>query len=296
MEEVKTNCILCQGVTYSNLYDSNSCSLIKCSACGLIRMACLPHEQEKQKINESIYSSTDYRDRYFKDKRFLTRSSRSKLKIIERLKPQKGKILDIGCSYGFFLETAEKRKWDIYGVEINPTSGSYAKNKFGPDHVFVGKLENSRFEKCSFDVITLWDVVEHTDNPVVFLEKIKKFLKTDGIICIQSPNIDSFIARLKRERWNWLTPGDHIYYFTPETLARTVETAGLRVIHSSTWESTRHFIDSLVAFDEHLSWPFELYRRTIVRVIRTFFFFIFMPFQKLLHTRAKGALIFLIAK
>lgn len=212
------------------------------------------------------------------------------------MKPQKGKILDIGCSYGFFLETAKKRKWDIYGVEINPTSGSYAKNKFGPDHIFVGKLENSHFKTRSFDVIALWDVVEHTDNPVVFLEEVKKFLKTDGIICIQSPNIDSFIARLKRERWDWLPPGDHIYYFTPKTLTGVVENAGLRVIYSSTWEPTRYFIDSLIAFNEHSSWPFELYRRTIVRVIRKFFFFIFIPFQKLLRTKAKGALIFLIAK
>ncbi len=290
MENFEQKCILCRSAKYKNLYKLNSYSLIRCSSCSLIRVSPMPDEQERERISQSIYSSADYRKRYFKDKRFFKRWFNAKLKIIEKSKPEKGKILDIGCSYGFFLEVAKKRGWDVYGIEINPITGGYAKDKFG-DKILIGKLENSYFDTYSFDVITLWDVVEHVVDPVNFLQSTKRYLKPSGIICIQVPNIDSYIAKIKNKNWDWLTPGDHLYFFSPETLQKTLELANLKPIYFDTWEPNCYFIDSLIGYNEINNFLFELYRKTVVRIFRKLLFFIFIPFQWIIKKKNKGALI-----
>lgn len=290
MESFEQKCILCRSTKYNNFYKLNSYSLIRCSSCSLIRVSPMPNEQEKERISQSIYSSSDYRERYFKDKRFFKRWFNAKLKIIEKFKPEKGKILDIGCSYGFFLEVAKKRGWDVYGIEINPITGGYAKDKFG-DKIFIGKIENSYFETDSFDVITLWDVIEHGVDPVKFLQTIKRYLKPSGTICIQVPNIDSYISKIKNKNWDWLTPGDHLYFFSPETLLKTLEIADLKSVYFDTWEPNCYFIDSLVGFNEINNFLVELYRKTVVRIFRKLLFFIFIPFQWIIKKKNKGALI-----
>jgi len=290
MESFEQKCILCEKTTYNNFYDLNPYSLIKCSSCGLIRVSPMPNPQEKKKNSQSIYSSIEYRERYFKDKRFFTRWFKAKFKIIERLKPEKGKILDVGCSYGFFLEVAKRRGWDIYGIEIDPITGGYTKDKFG-DKIFIGELENSHFEMHYFDVITLWDVIEHVVNPVDFLKTVKNYLKPSGIICIQTPNIESYISKLKNKNWDWLTPGDHLYFFSPRTLHKTLKLVGLKSIYFKTWEPNCYFIDSLIGFNEINNILFELYRKTIVRIFRKLLFFAFIPFQWILSGKNKGALI-----
>jgi SAM-dependent methyltransferase len=290
MESFEQKCILCGSTKYDNFYKLNSYSLVRCSSCSLIRVSPTHDEQEREKISQSIYSSSDYRERYFKDKRFFKRWFNAKLKIIERHKQEKGKILDIGCSYGFCLEVAEKRGWDVYGIEINPITGGYAKDKFG-DKVFIGKIENSCFETDSFDVIALWDVVEHVVDPVKFLQTMKRYLKQSGIICIQVPNIDSYISKIKNKNWDWLTPGDHLYFFSPETLLMTLKTADLKSVYLDTWEPNCYFIDSLIGFNEINNFLFELYRKTVVRIFRKLLFFIFIPFQWIIKKKNKGALI-----
>ena len=293
MQGLKRNCILCSGADSQVVYRLDDYSLLKCLNCGLVYIDHLP--QKKQEINERLYSSEEFKKRYFKGKLFLKRWFNGKLKNIEKLMPGKGRVLDIGCSYGFFLEAAQKRGWDIYGVEMNPIAGDYLSGKFG-DKVFIGRLEDSGFHPNFFDVITLWDVLEHIDNPLQFLGKCKALLKKGGFICIQAPNIDSFIARKKGKDWDWLNPGDHLYYFNPSTLAKLIEAVGLDVVKVATWQPVEYFIDSLFGFYERRGLPFIVYRKTVLRVLRRLLFFIFLPFQRLAIGKDGGAEIILIAK
>lgn len=255
----------------------------------------MPGDQERAQINQSVYSAPEYKKRYFKDKHFFKRWFKLKLKRIERFSPEKGKLLDIGCSYGFFLEAASEMGWDVYGVEPNPVSGTTVKERFG-NKVFIGFLENAPFEKHSFDVITLWDVIEHMPRPVEFLHRLKNYLRPNGILCLQVPNINSFISELKGAGWDWLSPGDHLYFFSPETIKQMIIQSGLEVIHVRTWEPTGYFIDSVLGFNEYQNIFFEMYRKTVVRLIRKLLFFIFKPFQKQIALNNKGALIEIFVK
>ena len=290
MESLNPSCTLCNNTSFTIFYELKPYSMVKCASCGLICVSPMPDENERNTINETIYSSDNYKNRYFKDKRFFKRWSKSKLKLIEKWKPEKGKLLDIGCSYGFFLETAKRRGWNVSGVELNPITGAQARKTLD-SNIFIGSIENVHFEKSSFDVITLWDVIEHTQDPVKFLNQIKPYLKPDGLFCLQVPNIESYIAKLKGGKWGWLTPGDHIYFFSPETLKLALKAAGLNPVYFRTWEPTGYFIDSLIGFNENNSFLFEFYRNTIVRIFRKFLFIIFMPFQYALRKNGRGALI-----
>ncbi len=290
MKNIEQVCIICGNSRYDDFYNLSPYSLVKCQSCGLIQVYPIPAEETRRQINTSIYSVEEYKKRCFKDERFFRRWSKDKLGIIEKLMPAKGKMLDIGCSYGFFLDEASKQGWDTYGIEINTVTGSYARDKFGKK-VFVGSLEESLFELSSFDVITLWDVIEHTPEPVNFLKLLKKYLKPQGIICVQVPNIDSFISHLKNDKWDWLTPGDHLYFFSKETLGTILGSAGFKIVNLFTWEPSGYFIDSLFGFSENNNFILELYRNTLVRIIRRLLFFIFIPFQRIFWKKDKGALL-----
>ena len=283
-------CFLCDSGDSVAVYDAAPYRTVKCSSCGMLRVMPMPDEEQRRGINSGIYSTEEYKERYFKDKRNFTNWFRDKLKIIETYKPGKGRILDIGCSYGFFVEEALRRGWSAYGCEINPVTGGYSRERL-QERVYVGDLDGMPFAGKGFDVVTLWDVIEHQPDPAAFLNRVKRYLKEDGIICLQVPNFDGYISRLKGERWDWLTPGDHLYYFTPGTLKKTAEAAGFAQLYAETWEPTRYFIDSLVGFNENKSALLELYRLTIVRFIRLGLFFLFLPFQAYLHKNGKGALL-----
>jgi len=288
-------CFLCKSADYNVFYDTSPFRTVKCSSCGLARVMPMPDEKQRQAVNTSTYSTEEYRDRYFKDRKNFTRWFRDKLKLIETYKPQKGRILDIGCSYGFFVEEALRRGWDACGCEINPVTGGHSRERL-KERVCVGDLDAMSFTGAGFDVITLWDVLEHQPDPSAFLSRVKKYLKEDGIICLQVPNFDGYISRLKGKNWDWLTPGDHLYFFTPATLAKTAESAGFVQSYFETWEPTRYFIDSLIGLNGSQGAAAELYRSTVVRFVRLVLFFVFLPFQLRLHKKGEGALLLSILK
>lgn len=275
------------------LFLVNSFELVKCKECGLVYVNPRPTSREIERINKEIYDSEEYRIRYFRDRKIFEKWFKKKLREIERYS-KKRKILDVGSSYGFFLDIARKRGWETHGIEKNIPAVRYAREKLGLN-VFEGTIEDGKFVENCFDVITLWDVLEHIPDPTTFLKKLKTVLKRNGLICIQSPNIESLIADYKKERWDWLTPNDHLFHFSPSTLAAILRKSGFKVISITTWEPIAYFINAFLGFEDNKSFLFQFYRKTILRVIRKFFF-LFLPFQWFEKLKNKRALIIAYAR
>jgi len=294
IKKENVSCNLCNSNNTDKLFTVDSYRLVRCKKCGLVYVNPKPISTERERINKEIYDSEEYRTRYFQDRKVFEKWFKKKLRNIERY-CKKGKILDVGTSYGFFLDVARKRGWETYGIEKNIPAAHYAREKLGLN-IFEGTVREAEFPKNFFDVITLWDVLEHTSDPIIFLRTLKTILKKNGLICIQSPNIESLIANYKKEKWDWLTPSDHLYHFSPDNLAAMLKKAGYEVISITTWEPTSYFINTFLAFEYNKSFLFELYRKTILRVIRKIFFPLFLPFQWFEKSKAKGALIVAYAK
>ena len=147
--------------------------------------------------------------------------------VIKRSGKASGKVLDIGCATGVFLNGMKQHGWKCYGIEPSNFASEYATNRFGLN-VFHGYLEDGFFEDNFFDVITLWDVFEHLSEPVETLHIISKILKPGGLLVITTPNANSWERKIFGKYWaGWDVPR-HYHVFTPNTLQALLNPMGLR--------------------------------------------------------------------
>ncbi len=143
-------------------------------------------------------------------------------------------ILDIGCGTGLFLHLAHEAGLRVRGIELSESAVAYARANYGLD-VHHGTLENADLPEESFDIITMWHVLEHLPSPVEALRRVARLLRPGGLLLLGVPNIGSIEARIFGRRWFSLDAPRHLSHFTPRTLAAALIAAGLiprRIIHS----------------------------------------------------------------
>lgn len=152
---------------------------------------------------------------------------------------QKGKLLDVGAGLGLFLSLAKENDWDVYGTEVSDYALSNLKSSLGPN-IFSGFIEEVDIPSESFDVVTLWHVLEHTTNPLSCLTQVKRILKKNGLVFVAVPNTNSlflFFRKLFKRESQFLfdekTHEPHLYFFSPKTLKEMVAKAGFKVIENS---------------------------------------------------------------
>lgn len=150
------------------------------------------------------------------------------LKLVEREIPKVGRILDVGTAGGSFLLAAKKRGWEVAGCEPNQWLAKWGKDNYGID-IFAGTIFDMKLDDSSFDVVTLWDVLEHTPDPKTVLLECQRVLKPGGLLVVNYPDIQSLVARLMGRRWVFLL-SIHLYYFTVETLRSMLSIAGFKMI------------------------------------------------------------------
>ena len=150
-----------------------------------------------------------------------------------------GRLLDVGCAGGIFLDCARRRGWTVTGLELADWEIEVARQRLGLD-VRKGTLASANLEADSFDVVTYWDVLEHTRDPASELEGAYRVLRPGGLLVIAVPNIDSLVARLNGRSWTMINPPEHLFYFSPQTLRRLVSANGFGLVdvHTVNGESS----------------------------------------------------------
>jgi SAM-dependent methyltransferase len=148
---------------------------------------------------------------------------------------RRGRLLDVGCGLGYFVKrTATVPGWEAFGYEISPQAVAFARETLGLDTVYCGRVEDSDFESGSFDVITLWDVIEHIPEPDPLLAYLCSLLKPDGLLCMHTPNAAIQVPKAKLKRWlrgmqpglHYLEARDHVNLYTGRTLQRVLTRNG----------------------------------------------------------------------
>jgi SAM-dependent methyltransferase len=176
---------------------------------------------------------------------------------------QGGRLLDVGCNTGFFLNAA-RLSYDVAGVEPSAWARKFANEKLHLG-VAAGSLEQAKFPDASFDVTTLIDVIEHLPDPKAALCEVARVTKPGGILYLVTPDVESISARLLRGRWWGLRPA-HIYYFSPRTLRRLLYECGFEVVSMSsygrifTWQ---YWLSRLSNYPRPLYWSVE----TVMRLL-----------------------------
>jgi 2-polyprenyl-3-methyl-5-hydroxy-6-metoxy-1,4-benzoquinol methylase len=148
-------------------------------------------------------------------------------RMIERWRRPPGRLLDVGCASGFFVQAARARGWDAEGIE--PCHWLVA---WGKEHLHVplraGTLAEAGYEDGTFDVVSMWDVLEHVPSPRAQLQECARVLKPGGMLVINYPDFGCPLARLAGRRW-WFLLSNHLYYFTRATMRRYLEATGFVV-------------------------------------------------------------------
>jgi len=178
---------------------------------------------------------------------------------------KKGDLLDVGCSVGVFLNEARKKGYSVGGVEPSLWCVKQAEKRFGLKIHSGTDREIKRFGR-QFDVVTLWDVLEHVDNPLATLKRCRQVLKPGGILAFSTVDIGSHYARLMGKRWPWLMKM-HIYYFDKNTIKEYLKKADLSLIDIKKYHHTVSFnylIYKLEKISPWLYWLTKLLKRTIL--------------------------------
>ena len=169
------------------------------------------------------------------------RSLTAAMDRIAEMKPDRGRLLDVGCGLGVFPQIARSQGWDVCGIDASPYATRYARERFGIDVRTRSRLKGVSFPAGYFDVITLWDALEHFPNPVEQLVEICNLLDDGGILMLDTPNGTAWL-RTTAEALYRLTGGKlkypltklyhkyHLFYYTPKALTVLLERAGFRLI------------------------------------------------------------------
>ncbi len=214
--------------------DERETSVSQCRSCGLVLTNPRRASRDLIGLNNALHLVKDYRDDKVESGEILTgegdRALREeRMRGILRFKTS-GKFLDVGCGAGRDLDLAVEHGFEAYGVELSEVKKDFYKNK--KFQVHVGAFEDAPFAEQSFDVITMWDVLEHVENPNAVLAKVRSLLKPDGLFVAKVPNHAAWNRRLHGKDWDMYHPL-HLYYFTLGTLRPLLQKHGLRVAHAA---------------------------------------------------------------
>ncbi len=222
-------CAMCGSNKKDDLFQKEGIWVTRCKQCHLV-YAILDHDDHD--------SQNRYTEDYFQEEYMPQFSGGFCLPNLQRLYYNKvndireyrreNKMLDVGCAVGSFMAVARADGWRPYGVEISEYAAKLGREELDLD-VTAGTLLDMDLPEKDFDVITLWDVIEHLRDPRSNLEKAHELLRQGGIVAICTPNIASVTARIIREKWWIYSPPDHIYYFTFRTLKRMLHETGFEI-------------------------------------------------------------------
>jgi len=176
----------------------------------------------------AIDSITGGYDNYFADKENLIRTFTKRISVIENYtKP--GRMLDVGCAFGFSLLAAKTRGWDVCGVELSDFASALAK-KQGLT-VFTGTIDGAPFQDGYYNCITMWDLIEHTIDPKREMLKANQLMKNGGILALSTPDVSSFLEKIIGSHWlGYQSPRQHLFYFSPKSILHLLKNTGFEVI------------------------------------------------------------------
>lgn len=218
-----TLCPVCGGSDFKPFLTSTDYTLTKeefflveCSTCKLVITSPRPENRDLGKY----YQSNDYISHTSKantlaDALYLIARKftlRSKRKLANKLQPTKGNVLDIGCGTGDFLATCQEDGWNVFGVEPSASAATLARQKD------IQTVESIDLVKGSFQLITLWHVLEHVPDLNETLQKIRALLSPDGVLLIAVPNHSSADGKTYKEYWAGFDVPRHLWHFNQQNM------------------------------------------------------------------------------
>ncbi|MCH2186899.1 class I SAM-dependent methyltransferase [Myxococcota bacterium] len=247
-EETSPRCLICAAENPSRRYSITRFEVLTCRQCEQIFLDPLLEPDEVRDLFSSLYTVgegsvpelKDYYSYCFEDdpENPLVQQYEAWLDQVEAVRPP-GRVLDIGCGTGLFLAVARRRGWDPFGIDESQEATEHARNHFGLDP-WVGEFEAFVESDETFDLVTGWDVIEHSRDPVGLMRGAHSRLKPEGVVALSTPNQRSMLdlvgGLIYRFSGHRITKPlekfyieQHFLYFTPQTLRQCMQRAELDI-------------------------------------------------------------------
>jgi SAM-dependent methyltransferase len=219
--------VVCGATGVSHKFTSKGNPVWECSRCHLVFL----HPQPSDEVLAGIYSEGYFMEGDNEQDRAITSAMKAETarlyvdRLVAYMGPQRGRLLEIGCGNGHFLRAARDAGFQVQGMDVSAHSCKVANQRLGGEFVFCGNAENLEPPAEPYDVCALFDVIEHVRNPVKLLQRVRAFLKPEGVLFLCTPNLHSWSARVMRKRWSEFKT-EHLTYFGVETIRNLLAKTG----------------------------------------------------------------------
>ena len=234
------NCLHCGSYKHDVIYNFNQIpkikrigkkkNIVKCKKCSLVY--CWPRNSQESMMN--VYQE-NYWDKFQekvgeKNIKFRTDEfesiSKERLIYIKKFKSD-GKFLDVGCSQGFLVNEAKINGFNAYGIDLNK---KYLKIGIKKYNINLKKSLIKNYKNFNFDIITMFNVIEHVSFPDQMIQEIQKRIKKNGLLVIGTHDIECKNYKKEKENWKHIIPNEHLYFFSKKTLKNLVENYNFKLI------------------------------------------------------------------
>lgn len=259
MYETLKTCPSCQHSEFSNeiictdhLVTDESFVIVKCQNCGLLFTNPRPTVENIGKYYDSPeYASHNQKSKGLIDVIYKVARGfalKRKLSLINKLQPQKGKLLDVGSGTGDFLKTCEDNGWNVTGIEFNRAANQASTEKV--NGTVFASLDELQLKK-EFNVITLWHVLEHLHELRESLKKFRKVLKKNGALIIAVPNMDSWDSQHYKEKWAAYDVPRHLYHFNQLTFKKLAQECKFSIRETKPMKLDAYYVSLLSEKNMH---------------------------------------------
>jgi len=245
-------CALCGGKTAPR-FTVRGFRVYRCDACDLEFVHPLPAPAELSAVYSQGYftgAGAGYSDYFGVERASNQDKARRRLDILETLGiPRSGRVLDVGCADGTFVESAAERGFAAYGIEVSAEAMARMPAKIRP------RVARSYAEAAAwgpFDCITFWDVLEHLPDPAEALRDARRLLTSGGIVGVCVPVIDNLNARLLPRSWDQYKPPEHLWFFSRKSMRKLLASEiGAVAFEETAWRRESRIFDVALSFNRN---------------------------------------------
>ncbi|WP_100332361.1 class I SAM-dependent methyltransferase [Bacillus xiapuensis] len=230
----RTKCPVCSSLEKKFEFKKFNFNLYQCLLCGTAFFDRVPiHTND---IYSAPHALNDARKGYLSNKNYRQiRFAEERISLIEKnvnKKIEDIRLLDVGCGTGWFLEIAKEKGVKCHGLELGEDLASFTSERLNIP-IWNQQLSDLHTDE-KFDVITMFDLIEHVEDPLNLVNAAKSLLNKDGILVIFTPHYDSVAIQVMKSESNLIMPAEHLSYFTEQSIYRLAELTGMEVSYFAT--------------------------------------------------------------
>ena len=209
-------CRICLNSDIRHRFRVNDCNLLRCIRCEFVQVDTMSSPEETKEIYSERYFDTGK----YEDLISLNKENQRRFNLLSTaVSTPKARVLDFGCATGDFIRYVDHR-YRIWGIDISEAAIKRAKetNDTVEERICTGSIEDLNYESNFFDAITLWDVIEHLWDPMDVCKRLLPYLRPGGHLLLSTPDIGSVTSRVMGKYWAFMTPPEHLGFFTEQSL------------------------------------------------------------------------------